>query len=133
MEAALSHVVRNKVEGAYARSDLFERRRQLMDDWARYLASESRDPAARIDPLIRRAGSHAGVLQNLLRKAGLPKLVGEFAEAHKFEFSVQRTRVRRTTYKAAQDLAMENVLSEGQQKDLLPGVDALHAADSPSC
>ena len=25
MEAALSHVVRNKVEGAYARSDLFER------------------------------------------------------------------------------------------------------------
>ena len=38
MEAALSHVVRNKVEAAYARSDLFERRRILMDDWAAYLS-----------------------------------------------------------------------------------------------
>ena len=34
VEAALAHVVQNKVEAAYARSDLFERRRQLMDDWA---------------------------------------------------------------------------------------------------
>ena len=38
VEAALAHVVRNKVEAAYARSDLFERRRRLMDDWAAYLA-----------------------------------------------------------------------------------------------
>ena len=38
MEAALSLVIRNQVEAAYARSDLFERRRVLMDDWARYLA-----------------------------------------------------------------------------------------------
>ena len=38
IEAALAHVVRNKVEAAYARSDLFERRRILMDDWAAYLA-----------------------------------------------------------------------------------------------
>ena len=38
IEAALAHVVQNKVEAAYARSDLFERRRILMDDWARYLA-----------------------------------------------------------------------------------------------
>ena len=38
MEAALSHVVRNQVEAAYARSDLFERRRVLMEQWARYLA-----------------------------------------------------------------------------------------------
>ncbi len=40
MEAALAHIVRNKVEAAYARSDLFERRRGLMDDWSRYLAQE---------------------------------------------------------------------------------------------
>ncbi len=33
-------VVPNKVEAAYARSDLFERRRQLMDDWAAYLDKE---------------------------------------------------------------------------------------------
>ena len=32
VEAALAHVVQNKVEAAYARSDLFERRQQLMDD-----------------------------------------------------------------------------------------------------
>ena len=38
IEAALAHVVRNRVEAAYARSDLFERRRILMNDWARYLA-----------------------------------------------------------------------------------------------
>ena len=38
IEAALAHVVRNRVEAAYARSDLFERRRLLMDDWAGYLA-----------------------------------------------------------------------------------------------
>ena len=37
IEAALAHVVRNRVEAAYARSDLFERRRVLMNDWARYL------------------------------------------------------------------------------------------------
>ena len=46
IEAALAHVVRNRVEAAYARSDLFERRRTLMDDWARYLAIASRAPEA---------------------------------------------------------------------------------------
>jgi len=42
IEAALAHVVQNKVEAAYARSDLFERRRLLMNDWAEYLAGEGR-------------------------------------------------------------------------------------------
>ena len=37
IEAALAHVVSNKVEAAYARSDLFERRRRLMADWAAYV------------------------------------------------------------------------------------------------
>ena len=37
IEAALVHVVRNRTEAAYARSDLFDRRRRLMDDWAAYL------------------------------------------------------------------------------------------------
>ena len=41
VEAALAHVVRNPVEAAYMRSDLFERRRRLMDDWEAYLAGES--------------------------------------------------------------------------------------------
>ncbi|MCY3759456.1 MAG: tyrosine-type recombinase/integrase [Acidobacteria bacterium] len=35
MEAALSHVIRNQVEAAYARSDLFERRRVLMEAQAK--------------------------------------------------------------------------------------------------
>ena len=32
IEAALAHVVRNRTEAAYAPSDLFERRRRLMND-----------------------------------------------------------------------------------------------------
>ena len=36
IEAALAHTVRNPVEAAYARSDLFERR-LLMDDCAAYV------------------------------------------------------------------------------------------------
>ena len=40
-EAALAHMVRNRFEAAYARSDLFEHRRVLMDDWASYLDQAS--------------------------------------------------------------------------------------------
>ena len=38
MEAALAHTIRNQAEAAYARSDLFEKRRELMEAWAAYLA-----------------------------------------------------------------------------------------------
>ena len=41
VEAALAHVVQNRVEAAYARSDLFERRRQLMNDWSAYVAGST--------------------------------------------------------------------------------------------
>ena len=44
VEAALAHVVKNRVEAAYRRTDLFDRRRRLMDDWAAYLAGETLDP-----------------------------------------------------------------------------------------
>ena len=37
VEAALAHQVKDKVEAAYARSTLFERRRRLMNDWSLYL------------------------------------------------------------------------------------------------
>ena len=37
MEAALAHVVGNSTEAAYFRSDLFDRRRTLMTQWADYL------------------------------------------------------------------------------------------------
>ena len=39
-EAALAHTV-GGVEGAYFRSDLFERRRAVMADWARYLSGDA--------------------------------------------------------------------------------------------
>ncbi len=43
-EAALAHKVRNQIEVAYRRTDLFERRRRLMGDWAAYLAGELGGP-----------------------------------------------------------------------------------------
>ena len=46
IEAALAHVVQNRVEAAYARSDLLDRRREVMQAWAAYLAGKRRDPEA---------------------------------------------------------------------------------------
>jgi len=37
-EAALAHTLESKVEAAYRRGDLFEKRRRLMDDWAAFCA-----------------------------------------------------------------------------------------------
>ncbi|SFG68817.1 tyrosine-type recombinase/integrase [Sulfitobacter dubius] len=39
-EAALSHAIGTDTERAYARSDLFERRRSLMEHWGRYCSGE---------------------------------------------------------------------------------------------
>ena len=49
IEIALAHVVGNATELAYARSDLFERRRQLMQDWDDYLHR----PRGKIVPMRR--------------------------------------------------------------------------------
>jgi len=38
IEAALAHRLKDKAEAAYARGDLFTKRRRLMEDWAAYLA-----------------------------------------------------------------------------------------------
>ena len=38
IETALAHVVQDRVEAAYRRTDLFERRRRLMNDWVAHLA-----------------------------------------------------------------------------------------------
>jgi integrase len=38
-EMALAHAVGDKVEAAYRRGDLFEKRRQLSDAWARFCAA----------------------------------------------------------------------------------------------
>lgn len=42
-EACLSHATGNEVERSYARSDLLERRRSLMEAWGRYASSASGD------------------------------------------------------------------------------------------
>ena len=37
IELAMAHRIKDKAEAAYARSDLFDKRRALMDDWAAYI------------------------------------------------------------------------------------------------
>jgi integrase len=49
LEMALAHAIGNRVEAAYRRGDLFEKRRRLMDAWAAYC--EQGDVAAQIIPL----------------------------------------------------------------------------------
>ena len=64
IEAALAHVVLNRVEWAYRRTDLFERRRRLMDDWAAYLAGQCRKaeagPIGRSSAELVRRGPRSG-------------------------------------------------------------------------
>ncbi len=45
-EMALGHAVSDKVEAAYRRGDLFEKRRRLMDEWARFC--DVRVPAGKV-------------------------------------------------------------------------------------
>ncbi len=52
VEMALAHAVESKVERAYRRSDLFEKRRELMDAWAYFCEAP---PAGEVVPL--RVGS----------------------------------------------------------------------------
>ncbi len=43
VEAALAHTLKDKVEAAYQRSDLMERRRPLMEEWATFCTAGARD------------------------------------------------------------------------------------------
>lgn len=40
-EMALAHDERDQTEGAYSRSDYLEKRRELMEDWAKYLSTKT--------------------------------------------------------------------------------------------
>jgi integrase len=40
-EAALAHTIKDKAEAAYARSDVFDKRRKMMEAWAGYLAQNA--------------------------------------------------------------------------------------------
>ena len=45
VEMALAHAIDDKVEAAYRRGDLFEKRRRLMDAWAEFCAKPSKTGA----------------------------------------------------------------------------------------
>lgn len=40
VEMALAHVIGDKVEAAYRRGDLFDKRRKLMADWAKFCSTK---------------------------------------------------------------------------------------------
>ena len=59
-EAALAHIVGDKVEAAYRRGDLFEKRRKLMEAWADFCAKPAGDnvvPIRAVDKSVGRDGS----------------------------------------------------------------------------
>jgi integrase len=57
-EMALAHTVSDKVEAAYRRGDLFEKRRQLMEAWGRYCTAH---PVAGDVVPLRKAGAIAEI------------------------------------------------------------------------
>ena len=50
-EMALGHTIGDKVEAAYRRGDLFEKRRKLMDAWADYCGIVHEGGADKVVPL----------------------------------------------------------------------------------
>jgi integrase len=57
VEMALAHTIENKVEAAYRRGDLFRKRRQLMEAWARFC--EAKNIAAKVIPIGARGEERA--------------------------------------------------------------------------
>jgi integrase len=55
VEQALAHAIGNGVEAAYRRGDLFEKRRQLMQDWSNYC--DRQNASAGVTPI--RTGTSA--------------------------------------------------------------------------
>jgi integrase len=56
IDQALAHAIGDKVEAAYRRGDLFEKRRQLMAQWSAFLASPPVEKAAgKVTPIRRKA------------------------------------------------------------------------------
>ncbi|MBR0795671.1 tyrosine-type recombinase/integrase [Bradyrhizobium jicamae] len=59
-EMALAHTVGSKVEAAYRRGDLFEKRRRLMVAWGTYCASPAKSPQSNVTPLRARMTRRLG-------------------------------------------------------------------------
>ena len=54
-EMALAHAIGDKVEAAYRRGDLFEKRRLMMQDWAKFIAKP--EPSAEVVPMPSKAAA----------------------------------------------------------------------------
>lgn len=54
-EHALAHRLKDKAEAAYQRGSLFDRRRALMDDWAKYCAAPSVKAGSNVVPINKTA------------------------------------------------------------------------------
>ncbi len=61
VEMALAHTVGNKVEAAYRRGDMFERRRRLMADWASWCTTASVPNADNVRRIGQKAVSAPGI------------------------------------------------------------------------
>lgn len=57
LEMALGHTVGDKVEAAYRRGDLFDKRRKLMTDWERYCATKPVATGNNVTPITQARGA----------------------------------------------------------------------------
>jgi integrase len=53
IEMALAHAIESKVEAAYRRGDLFEKRRLLMTEWAKFCTQAKREGDGQVVPIGR--------------------------------------------------------------------------------
>lgn len=51
VEMALAHAIESKVEAAYRRGELLEKRRRLMADWAKYCAAKPAATSGKVTPI----------------------------------------------------------------------------------
>ena len=70
-EKQLAHSLNNKVELTYARSDLFEKRKKLMEDWSEFISSQGQKLFLWVASVFNDAVIHAetrlkGIVQNRL-------------------------------------------------------------------
>ncbi len=54
-EMALAHTVGDKVEAAYRRGDMLEKRRRFMDEWARFCAATKQVAQGNVEPMRRKS------------------------------------------------------------------------------
>jgi integrase len=52
VEHALAHRLGDKAEQAYARGDLFQKRRRLMDEWAAFCTAPAEDKVVELRPAV---------------------------------------------------------------------------------